>query len=113
MSQSNSGNRAAGKNPTQEADDKSIKVKYISSPVLVEAKNASQFKEIVQHYTGQNPNEKSFSTSVYSSPPITTTDTVTTTKEANSQFIATTNMDPEVGIDSFSWEEIAKWNRYQ
>nr|GEW83285.1 sigma factor binding protein 1, chloroplastic [Tanacetum cinerariifolium]GEX55956.1 sigma factor binding protein 1, chloroplastic [Tanacetum cinerariifolium] len=112
MSKSNSGSRAVGKNPTREADDKSIKVKYISSPVLVEAKNASQFKEIVQHYTGQNPNEKSCS-SVYSNPRVTKTDTATTTKEANSQFIATTNMDPEVGIDSFSWEEIEEWNQYQ
>ncbi|CAI9091438.1 OLC1v1026473C1 [Oldenlandia corymbosa var. corymbosa] len=32
-----------------------LKVKYISSPVMVNAKNASEFKAIVQELTGKDP----------------------------------------------------------
>ncbi|KAI3799581.1 hypothetical protein L1987_34880 [Smallanthus sonchifolius] len=110
--------RAAGKNPTPEANDKSVKVKYISSPVMVEAKNPSQFKEIVQHFTGQNPNETTYS--MYSNPTTiaatTTTTASTTTTEAACQFFAyaPTNMNTQQGgIDGYSWEELAEWNRYR
>ncbi|KAF5770486.1 putative sigma factor binding protein [Helianthus annuus] len=113
----NNGGRAAGKNPTPEASDKSVKVKYISSPVLVEAKNPSQFKEIVQHFTGHNANETAYS--MYSNPTTMAAATTTigsantnTTQGADQYFAyGTTHMNPQAGIDGYSWEEIAEWNR--
>ena len=97
---------AAGNKPTQQAaDDKSIKVKYISSPVMVEAKDASQFKEIVQHLTGQTPNFGN-----YSQPSTTTTTTATAVKEANTYSYGHSHTSTQVGIDSYSWEELAEWN---
>lgn len=38
------------------AKKKPIKIKYISSPMMVQAKNASEFRAIVQELTGQNSN---------------------------------------------------------
>lgn len=104
MNKSNGG-RAVGKNPKPKANDKCIKVKYISSPVMVEAKNASQFKEIVQHFTGQTPQEANIS--MYSNQ--TTTAAATTTRESTYE---AKNTSPQVGIDSYSWGEIAEWNQY-
>lgn len=42
-------------NPTGKSSKEPIKVKYISSPVLVNAKNASEFRSIVQELTGKDP----------------------------------------------------------
>nr|GLL27869.1 hypothetical protein BC332_12740 [Ipomoea trifida] len=42
-------------NPTGKSGKEPIKVKYISSPVLVNAKNASEFRSIVQELTGKDP----------------------------------------------------------
>lgn len=103
--------KSSGKNPTpQAADDKSIKVKYISSPIMVEAKDASQFKQIVQHLTGQTPNF-----GVYSHPPTTTTATTTAAAaaatEANTYNYGYSHTSQQVRIDSYSWEELAEWNR--
>ncbi|KAI3721698.1 hypothetical protein L2E82_32716 [Cichorium intybus] len=106
-----SGGRPAGKSPTTpESDTKGIKVKYISSPVMVEAKDASQFKEIVQHFTGRTPLETSFT--MYSNPTSTTTNP---TGEATCSWFSygPSNTKPGVGIDSCSWEEIAEWNQYR
>ncbi|KAI3748476.1 hypothetical protein L6452_11563 [Arctium lappa] len=102
-----SGRVAAGKNPAADYD-KSIKVKYISSPVMVEAKDASQFKEIVQHLTGQTPNF-----GVYSHPATTAaaTTAAAAATEANTYRYGHSNTSPQVGIDSYSWEELAEWNR--
>lgn len=36
------------------SDQKAIKVKYISSPVTVRARDASEFRSIVQQLTGHN-----------------------------------------------------------
>ena len=36
------------------AKKKPIKIKYISSPMMVHAKNASEFRAIVQQLTGKN-----------------------------------------------------------
>ncbi|PHU17045.1 hypothetical protein BC332_12740 [Capsicum chinense] len=36
-----------------------IKVKYIDSPLLVNAKNATEFRTIVQQLTGKNPQKMS------------------------------------------------------
>lgn len=104
----NKGDRAAtGKNPTQ--DDNCIKVKYISSPVMVEAKNPSEFKEIVQHFTGQTTKESNFNN--YSNPTTTTAATTTAaTTTADTTTIYNTN--PQAGIDGYSWEEIAAWNQH-
>lgn len=44
-----------GKKP-REAKKKPIKIKYISSPVMVQANNASEFRAIVQELTGLNSN---------------------------------------------------------
>ncbi|KAD7479856.1 hypothetical protein R6Q59_008693 [Mikania micrantha] len=116
MRKNNGGRVATGKNTTPEANDKSIKVKYISSPVMMEAKNPTQFKQIVQHFTGQTTNETTHN--MYSNPTtIAPTATVTanmTTTEAACQFYAygATDMNAsQVGIDGYSWEEIAEWNR--
>ena len=38
------------------AQKKPIKIKYISSPMMVQAKNASEFRAIVQQLTGKNSN---------------------------------------------------------
>lgn len=107
----NSSGRASDKTPTTpETDMKSIKVKYISSPVMVEAKDASQFKEIVQHFTGQTPIQTSYG--VYSNP---TTPATTTTGEATRAHFSyePSNKKPQALIDSFSWEDIAEWNSYR
>ncbi|KAJ9540321.1 hypothetical protein OSB04_026827 [Centaurea solstitialis] len=107
-----SGRVSASNNPRPQAasnDNKSIKVKYISSPVMVEAKDASQFKEIVQHLTGQTPNFGS-----YSRPSTTTTTTTTTAAaatQANTYSYGHLHTSPQAGIDSYSWEELAEWNR--
>lgn len=34
---------------------KPIKVKYIDSPLMINAKNATEFRTIVQQHTGKNP----------------------------------------------------------
>ncbi|CAK9187642.1 unnamed protein product [Ilex paraguariensis] len=47
-----------GKNPTRGSEE-GIKVKYISSPVMVKANNASEFRAIVQELTGQNSHIRS------------------------------------------------------
>ncbi|KAL4576677.1 hypothetical protein LXL04_012775 [Taraxacum kok-saghyz] len=117
MNKSN-GCRAAGRSPTTpETDTKGIKVKYISSPVMVEAKDASQFKKIVQHFTGQTPMERGFG--IYSSPTTTTTTAaaVNTTTAGEATFgyysYGLSDTKPQAVVDSCSWEEIAEWNRYR
>ncbi|KAK1409735.1 hypothetical protein QVD17_36264 [Tagetes erecta] len=114
----NDGGRAAGKNQTRQTDDKSVKVKYISSPVMMEAKNPSQFKEIVQHFTGHNPNETTYDMYYpnYSTATTTTTTASAATTNTTSELFAYgdthyTNNVTQVGIDGYSWEEIAEWNR--
>ncbi|KAF3452325.1 hypothetical protein FNV43_RR02758 [Rhamnella rubrinervis] len=37
---------------------KPINIKYISSPMMVKASSASEFRAIVQQHTGQNPQVK-------------------------------------------------------
>lgn len=63
-----------------------IKVKHISSPVMLEAKDAFQFKQIVQHFTGQTSN-----------PTSTRPDTMITTTSSN----------PQNDLYNRSWKEIA------
>lgn len=47
-----------GKKPCQ-ASKEPLKVKYISSPVMVNAKSAAEFKAIVQELTGKDSNDDS------------------------------------------------------
>ncbi|CAK9170916.1 unnamed protein product [Ilex paraguariensis] len=47
-----------GKSPTKGSEE-GIKVKYISSPVMVKANNPSEFRAIVQELTGQNSDNRS------------------------------------------------------
>ncbi|KAF3452324.1 hypothetical protein FNV43_RR02757 [Rhamnella rubrinervis] len=56
-----------GKKP-REAKKKPIKIKYISSPMMVHANSASEFRAIVQELTGQNSNiiESSISSTINS-----------------------------------------------
>ncbi|KVH98791.1 hypothetical protein Ccrd_022979, partial [Cynara cardunculus var. scolymus] len=61
--------------------------------------DASQFKEIFQHLTGQTPNFR-----VYSHPA---TSAATAATEANIYCYGHSHASPQVGIDSYSWEELA------
>ncbi|KAK4717250.1 hypothetical protein R3W88_015588 [Solanum pinnatisectum] len=52
MEQGKKGQNSSRKNYKEKEP---MKVKYISSPVLVNAKNADEFRSIVQELTGKNP----------------------------------------------------------
>lgn len=54
--QSNPHLRLSQKQPTKLAKKKPIKIKYISSPMMVRANNATEFRAIVQELTGRNSN---------------------------------------------------------
>ncbi|CAN4106914.1 unnamed protein product [Withania somnifera] len=47
-----------------------IKVKYIDSPVMVNAKNATEFRTIVQQLTGKNPQKMASGDTVYESSSV-------------------------------------------
>lgn len=49
------GGNSKQSSPSRKSSKEPIKVKYISSPVLVNAKNASEFRAIVQELTGKDP----------------------------------------------------------
>ncbi|PWA79023.1 hypothetical protein CTI12_AA208820 [Artemisia annua] len=72
-------------------EDRGIKVKHISSPVLVEAKDASHFKQIVQHFTGQTPKHH------------------TSTPQPDTQFFSqnynpSNSSNPKTDIYGYSWK---------
>lgn len=76
---------------------KPIKIKYISSPVLVQANNAFEFRAIVQEFTGKNSNSDRFPNQDY------TNKMSSTTEEASRIFI---NEAPEEDTNIFQNHEI-------
>ncbi|KAI3734569.1 hypothetical protein L6452_14040 [Arctium lappa] len=85
---------------TTKGEEKGIKVKHISSPVMVEAKDPSEFKQIVQRFTGQTPKQANFTT--------TTTTTVEPDSQAfSSSYKPSRSTNPQTEIYSWSWKEIA------
>ncbi|KAL3728021.1 hypothetical protein ACJRO7_032724 [Eucalyptus globulus] len=52
---------AKSQKPTIMARKKPLKIRYISSPVMVKASNASEFRAIVQELTGKDSNAGGFS----------------------------------------------------
>ncbi|KVH87852.1 hypothetical protein Ccrd_024836, partial [Cynara cardunculus var. scolymus] len=85
------------------------KVKYICCPVMVEAKDASQFKEIVQHLTDQTPNFRVYSH--LATAVAATAAAATAATEKNIYSYGHSHASPQVRIDSYSWKELAEWNR--